>query len=401
MALLVLAGCAIGVCVSLIASERADAARTPHLARAQLAYLGDGLEPRADAMQRLFPEGRVFMLALYGAAWVNVGRHAEDTAEHARAQSECRRSLALLEAPASQRGFGPAGGLPNGMFYEAWTHWVRAGCVSLTPEPDRRSALFGDLERSCERLAGSVREHGPFVESYEGQAWPADSVVGVAGLGLCAEWLGAGYRAAATDWVQAVRPLLDPRTGLLPHSARLSGARGSSSALINAFLPDVDRGFAREQYLLYRRHFSGRLLGVLPSVTEYPDGQAGSADVDSGPLLFGVSGPATVVGIAAARENGDAGEALALRSAAEAIGLGFETGGRRRYGFGILPIGEAFLAWASVAEPWAGEPPAALGIATEGFRGRFRALCLGLLCLIVLCAAWLVGLRLSIRARKG
>src|SRR5690348_3676391 len=50
----------------------ADGERT---AIAQLAYLGDGdLEARADRMQEVFPEGRVFTLALYGLAWVDVGR---------------------------------------------------------------------------------------------------------------------------------------------------------------------------------------------------------------------------------------------------------------------------------------------------------------------------------------
>ncbi|HKO53276.1 MAG TPA: hypothetical protein VJV79_36450 [Polyangiaceae bacterium] len=384
-----LAFCALELVSSLVSSERVDAGRVPRLARAQLAHLGDGLEQRADEMQRLFPEGRVFMLALYGAAWVNVGRRAWDAAEHARAQGECQRSLALLEAPASRRMFGPAGGLPNGMFYEAWTHWIRGGCVLLTPEPDRSGALFGELLRSCERLAVAFREQGPFVDSYPGQAWPADSVVGVAGLSLCAKWLGDGYRSSASDWVTAARPLLDRHTGLLPHAAGLPGARGSSSALMSAFLPDVDPAFAREQYGLFRQHFSRRLLSVLPSVSEYPAGIDGSSDVDSGPLVFGVSGPATVVGIAAARENGDEAEALALRGAAEAIGFPSENGGRRRYGFGLLPVGEAFLAFASVAEPWTLAPRPWLGASSTDWRWRWRALCLSLLGLLGGLAAWL------------
>ncbi len=389
VAWLLLASCAVGVAWSLAASERVDETDVPRMARAQLAYLGDGLEPRADAMQRLFPEGRVFMLALYGAAWVNVGLHAANAAEHARAESECQRSLALLEAPVSRRGFGPAGGLPNGMFYEAWTHWVRGGCVSLALPPERTGPLFAELERSCTRLSGALREHGPFVESYAGQAWPADTVVGVAGLSRCANWFGDEYRVTAAHWLTAVRPLLDPKTGLLPHSAHSRGARGSSSALMNAFLPDVDRAFAREQYALFRGHFSGRLLGVLPSVREYPDGQDGSADIDSGPLLFGVSGPATVVGIAAARANGDSATSLAWRRSAEAIGFGFELDGRRRYGFGLLPIGEAFLAFSSVAEPRAVERAAAPA-SNDGDRVRFRLLCTGLLCGLAVGAAWLL-----------
>src|SRR6478736_427839 len=271
VAALLALGCgAVGLASALIASERIDSARVPRLARAQLAFLGDGLEQRADEMQQLFPEGRVFTLALYGAAWVNVGRHARDEAERASAQRECQRSLALLEAPASRRVFVPAGGLPNGMFYEAWTHWVRGGCLLLAPDPDRSGVLFSELVRSCERLAKAVREQGPFVDSYPGQAWPADSVVGVAGLGLCAKWLGEGYRSAAADWVTGARPLLDARTGLLPHAARSPGARGSSSVLMSAFLPDVDPVFAREQYSLCRQHFFEPTRGHLAKHERVP-----------------------------------------------------------------------------------------------------------------------------------
>jgi len=175
---------------------------------------------------------------------------------------------------------------------------------------------------------------------------------------------------------------------LLPHSAESARARGSSAALMLAFLPDVDATFARRQYLAFRQHYSSRLFGLLPSFDEYPDRKAGPSDIDSGPLIFGVSAPATVVGIAAARSNHDFGHALALRSAAEAIGLGSERSGKRSYGFGVLPVGEAFLAWASGAEPWTTAPAAAaMTDDAEGWRGRFRLFCVGAALLCVLGAS--------------
>ena len=395
--LLLVASALLGM---LYASERLTALSSERFTRAQLASLAEGLEERADGMQRLFPEGRVFTLALYGAAWVNIGRHPRDPAEQTRARAECNHALKLLEAPASLRAFGPAGGLPHGMFYEAWTNRVRAGCLLLDPTPLASRAL-PELAESCDRLSAALAEQGPFVDSYPGRAWPADSVVGVSSLPLCAKWLGPRYQSAASDWLTAVQSRLDPETGLLPHTADSSAARGSSSALMIAFLPDVDAAFARRQYLAFRQHYSSRLLGLLPSFDEYPDDRLGPGDIDSGPLVFGVSAPATVVGIAAARSNHDLDYALALRSAAEAIGLGIEREGQRSYGFGVLPVGEAFLAWASGAEPWTTAPgTAAASDNADNWRLRWRLFCSTGALLCALSALLLLRARAAARTRR-
>ena len=113
------------------------------------------------------------------------------------------------------------------------------------------------------------------------------------------------------------------------------------------FLAEIDPRYGADQYLRFARTFPIRFVGVLPVMREYPPGVAGSGDVDSGPLVFGASAPASVVGIAAARAAGDAVTAEALRASTEAVGGAVEWRGRRRYGLGRLPVGDAFLAWAS------------------------------------------------------
>src|SRR4051812_40284481 len=100
-----------GVCVRRErAGDRASAFKEKSRAAR---VLSDGLEARADAMQTLFPEGRVFMLALYGGTWVNVGRGAQPASVRERARLECRRALQLLESPESQRPFSVVAGLPH------------------------------------------------------------------------------------------------------------------------------------------------------------------------------------------------------------------------------------------------------------------------------------------------
>lgn len=134
-------------------------------------------------------------------------------------------------------------------------------------------------------------------------------------------------------------------------------ARATSQSVIQRFLVDVDPAFARAQYLTFRDRFVASPLGLGPAVREYPDGMAGPGDVDSGPLLLGVSLSATVVTLGAAQSQGDAALAGALANYGDLVGLPVDTPTTRRYAFGVLPVGDAFLAWSKTARPWVAVPP--------------------------------------------
>jgi hypothetical protein len=109
-------------------------------------------------------------------------------------------------------------------------------------------------------------------------------------------------------------------------------------------LVDVDGDFARSHYDALREHFVDQRF-LAPGVREYPHGVAGTGDVDSGPILLGYSGPALVVGAAAALAHGDEELARVLLSVTEAAGLPVELRGSRRYAGGFVPVGDAFIAW--------------------------------------------------------
>src|SRR5690606_23405399 len=49
--------------------------------------------------------------------------------------------------------------------------------------------------------------------------------------------------------------------------------------------------------------------------------------------------------------------AHALASYGELAGLPIGTPWTKRYAFGLLPIGDAFLAWSKTARPWVAAPP--------------------------------------------
>lgn len=355
--------------VSLLAMSRvamapdpADA-RTTRVATAQLAHLRPELEARSNDMQMLFPEGRVFTLALYGLTWVDVGLGTPDVAVRARALAEARRALALAEAPRSREVFEPASGLPYGVFYEGWTAHLRAGTLHLgggaAHDPAFRAA--------CDRLDVAFRSHGPFLDSYQAMAWPADNAVGAAVLASCGTLLHPRYGETARAWLRAALQRADPATGLLPHAAWSPLPRGESAALMIRFLHEIDPAVAAAQYDAYVRTFATRFAGLLPAVREYPHGMRGEGDVDSGPVILGVSAPASVVGVAAARMTGHHRAAADLRASPEVLGMPLQWGGRRSYAFGQLPVGDAFLAWVSVVRPW--NTPAAPADDASPYRG--------------------------------
>jgi hypothetical protein len=84
----------------------------------------------------------------------------------------------------------------------------------------------------------------------------------------------------------------------------------------------------------------------------------GAGDVDSGPLPLGISLSATAVTLGAAQVHGDAPLAGALANYGELAGLPLGTPWTKRYAFGLLPIGDAFLAWSKTARPWVATLPA-------------------------------------------
>jgi hypothetical protein len=115
-------------------------------------------------------------------------------------------------------------------------------------------------------------------------------------------------------------------------------------------------------------------LGYLP-VREYPKGRHGRGDVDTGPLILGISPSATVVSIAAARANGDF--ELAERSVilSETIGAPWTSGGEKSFGFGQIIVADVFLVWGKTFVPWTRTTPATFAPTTPSWwRWRIHAL---------------------------
>ncbi|MDP9795840.1 hypothetical protein J2S43_004352 [Catenuloplanes nepalensis] len=367
---------ALAGAVRLVAPATPD----PSGVRRQLAFIRAALDDGAatDA-QSLFPEGFYFMNVLYGLSWVELGQRGVSVAQ---AASEAAWALEQVESPAGRAPFDPGATPAYGVFYAGWTNWLRGGLLTLHDDPAQRARFLADSAALADAFEASST---PFLEAYPGQAWPCDSTVAIASLRLAARF-DPRFAPVVSRWVSQARERLDPATGLLPHAVTpaFAGSRGTSQAIIQRFLVDVDPVFAREQYSLFRSRFLDRPLGLGPAVREYPHGTDGPADVDSGPLPLGISLSTTVVALGAAQVHGDTSLAGGYASFGEFAGLPIDTPSTKRYAFGLVPIGDAFLAWSKTARPWTvpvpDPPPPAIS-------GWWRAPLLTLLLLIGL-APW-------------
>jgi len=326
----------------------------------QLRFLGQALRRGAgERMQAVFPEGYLFTHVLYGLAWVEVGlRVPSESALHLQALEEANWALERLDTNADRAPFSRDLDPPHGLFYSGWSNWLRGGLLLLQPEQSRPLALVDRFQAETQALALAFdRSPTPFLPAYPGQAWPVDSVVAIATLRLHDSLFPERFSMTIQRWLEEAQARLDPLTGLLPHRADsrtgevLEGARGSSQSLVARFLVEVDPEWGRSQYGLFRRQFVAPFLGA-PGVREYPESIAGQGDIDSGPLLAGFSPSATVVLIGAAQVQGDREVADALIDASEAAGLPIRWAGGKRYLFGLLPVGDAFLVWAKTSRPW-------------------------------------------------
>ena len=63
------------------------------------------------------------------------------------------------------------------------------------------------------------------------------------------------------------------------------------------------------------------------------------------PVLLGIGGSASIVGIKTFAKYGDFKTHAGLRNSVDAFGLGMTFSKKRKYLFGALPIADAFIGW--------------------------------------------------------
>jgi hypothetical protein len=206
---------------------------------------------------------------------------------------------------------------------------------------DEHDTLIAAYER---RLLAS---RTGLIETYPNEAYPTDVAAVAAAIAVHGRVTGADHRRVLAHWAERVRAVqLDRASGLVhqrmgaergePHDA----PRGSGTGLAAYFAGFADRGVAAllaEGLFAHESTFFG-----FGAIREYAAGYRGSGDIDSGPVILGVSVAATGFALAPARAHGRRESFERIYRTTALFGVPVSTGNRRRFATGG-PIGNALL----------------------------------------------------------
>jgi len=326
----------------------------------QLTWLGQALRQGAgESTQGWYPEGYFFTHAIYGSALINQALlHPEDNVLRQRNIQEVAWVLERLESTQGRGPFPQQQAVEYGVFYQGWLNRLLGGWLLLQPEGDRDPARVEQFHHQSSALAQAFQQSPTHhLESYPSGSWPVDNVVALTSLRLHDDLYDTRYAEIVGLWLDYTRAHLDPNTGLLPHridaqaGTLRGGVRASSLVMALSFLGELDADFAHEQYARFRARYAQPVLDFV-LLREYPQGTTGPGDVDSGPLLGDISPISSGVALATARINGDEETFERLIQLSEVVGLPITLGGRKWFSLGLLPVGDAFLAWGKTIVPW-------------------------------------------------
>lgn len=318
---------------------------------AELHGLKSAIMNNADKdMQQLFPEGFLFMNALYGLSWCNfIGRLDPSSKYFNEGVQEIQRAYDKINSAQGQSSFDDSLPIPYGAFYAGWSTYLLARKLNLEQPESSNLDEVKNFKSQCLQISRVIRST-PFPVSYRGGAWPADAMICIAALSLHDRMYTPLYSDIIAVWIEAVKSKLDLH-GLIPHAVNAStgeiseNARGSSQSLMLIFLHDIDESFANQQYKIYKTKFPEGRFG-LNGLREYPRDVPGGADVDSGPVVFGMGSAATIVGMGTMYQFNENREGNRINDTVEALGLSFNISGRKMYLLGALPMADAFVCWA-------------------------------------------------------
>lgn len=243
----------------------------------QLQFLKTSLHKGSGKeMQGLFPEGFVFIHAIYGLSWHELIYNLEtESSVYLEGITQIRYALQQINSAYGKHSFNKNLPLEYGAFYRGWGNYLLGKLLEIQTK-NKRDVKEQELFLSiCNDIAEAIKKSKtPYLESYYGQTWPADNMICIASLHLHDQLFPASYELEIKKWLLKVKERLDIM-GLIPHEVDsktgypIQNAKGNSQSLMLNFLFDIDAGFAKQQYEIYDSIFKETRFG-LPGIRQYP-----------------------------------------------------------------------------------------------------------------------------------
>lgn len=258
-------------------------------------------------------------------------------------------ALDALKEPGSERDRGSIGYLGHLNFL--------LGTFRMLGGDNRYSELhLGISDALARRVQAS---HSLFVETFPGEIYVPDNLVVLASLGLF-DMAGSTekYRDLLNRWLERCKmEMTDQRSKVLvpwvqaANGQPVSGFRGSYAAWNLFYLPFIDRQYAREQWGRLKELARMSPVPGFYALREFYPGEHGMADIDSGPVLFGMSTSGTGFAMASASLFEDRETLLGLLRTAEFAGFTVHGATGSRYLLAPL-VGDAIVLAGRTAIEW-------------------------------------------------
>lgn len=304
-----------------------------------------------------------YMMAALGYAQL---AKADPEHHHAymRAMEDCIDQLLSAPVRAFDRaawGSDPLADLGTDRGHAAYLGYL-ALVLSAHRSLDPQSRFAEIHDRICEHLARNL-ERSPvgLVPTYPSETYPVDNTAIFGALALHQRATGADHSTVLARARKTLRRFTDQHTGLLIQKVgtregqTVDGPRGSGTALATYFLSFWDEELSAALYQPLRRELRRDLLGFA-AIREYPEGVHGRGDIDSGPVVLGVSVSSTGFALAGARIHGDKSTFTGLVRTAYLFGAPTDRDDRRNFAFGG-PLGDALMFALLTARPSASWGP--------------------------------------------
>ncbi|MFJ9744005.1 hypothetical protein, partial [Streptomyces sp. NPDC101166] len=173
------------------------------------------------------------------------------------------------------------------------------------------------------------------IDTFPDEAYPTDVAAVAAAIAVHGRATGVDHSAVLAHWARQVRAVqIDPATGLVWQRMGSDGRahdapRASGTGLAAYFAGFADRALARDLAAgLFREERS--VLGF-GAIHEYGGGSSGPGDIDSGPVILGISVSATAFALAPARAFGNHDVFTRVFRTADLAGLPMRSGDRLRF----------------------------------------------------------------------